>query len=175
MQMQIEALKRAGVNADHLHIEKVSAAASKRPKLEWALETLRPGDTFTVWKMDRMARSLVDLLNRMETIKRAGAQFQSLTEKIDTNTPGGRLVFHVLGAIAEFERDLIRERTRAGVKAAQARGTQFGVDPKLSDKQVEKAQTMRDAGKSAREIALKFGVSHSTIYNWTRGPGRRRK
>lgn len=173
--MQIEALHKAGVHKDSLHVETVSGAASRRPKLEWALKTLRPGDTFTVWKMDRMARSLVDLLKRMETIRAEGAQFRSLTEQIDTNTPGGRLVFHVLGAIAEFERDLIRERTRAGVKAAMARGVQFGVAPSLDRKQVKAAQQLRDAGRSVREIAKQFKVSHATIYAWTSGPGRKRK
>lgn len=175
LNMQIEALTKAGVMKDNLHIEKVSGAAAKRPALDWALETLRPGDTFVVWKMDRMARSLVDLLNRMEKLHKEGANFRSLTEQIDTATPGGRLIFHVLGAIAEFERDLIRERTRAGVKSAMARGVKFGVEPLLSGKQIEKAQKMRNAGKSAREIALALGCSHSTIYNWTTGPKRPRK
>lgn len=172
LEMQIEALREAGCKSDQIHVEKVSAASSRRPKLDWALETLRPGDTFAVWKMDRMARSLVDLLCKMDRIKSEGAQFKSLTEQIDTNTPGGRLVFHVLGAIAEFERDLIRERTRAGVKAAQARGVQFGQPPMLTGLQIKRAQKMRDAGRSAREIAAELGCSHSTVYNWTTGPGR---
>lgn len=175
LEMQIEALHKAGVHKDSLHVEKVSGAASRRPKLEWALKTLRPGDTFTVWKMDRMARSLVDLLKRMEQIRAEGAQFKSLTEEIDTNTPGGRLVFHVLGAIAEFERDLIRERTNAGVKAAMARGVRFGQPPALDPKQIGQAQRMRDGGLSARSIAKQFNVSHATIYAWTSGPGRKRK
>jgi DNA invertase Pin-like site-specific DNA recombinase len=175
MKMQIEALQKAGVRLDSIHQEHVSGAASRRPKLEWALKTLRPGDTFTVWKMDRMARSLVDLLKRMDQIKAEGAQFKSLTEEIDTNTPGGRLVFHVLGAIAEFERDLIRERTNAGVKAAMARGVKFGQPPALNPKQIKQAQVLRDKGTSVRTIAKQFKVSHATIYAWTRGPGQRRK
>lgn len=175
LQMQIDALVKAGVHRDAIHVEKVSGAAAHRPKLEWALGNLRDGDTLVVWKMDRMARSLVDLLNKMEQLRKAGASFVSLTEKIDTNTPGGRLVFHVLGAIAEFERDLIRERTRAGVKAAMKRGVRFGQEPKLSPKQVEQAQKMRDNRMSIRAIGEKFDVSHSTIRNWTTGPGRSRK
>lgn len=175
LQMQIEALTKAGVMKDNLHVEKVSGAASKRPALDWALETLRPGDTFVVWKMDRMARSLVDLLNRMEKLHKEGANFRSLTESIDTATPGGRLIFHVLGAIAEFERDLIKERTRAGVKSAMERGVRFGVDPMLTPAQIKKAQKMRDKGMSARAIAEEIGCSHSTVYNWTSGPKRRRK
>lgn len=175
LEMQVEALKRAGVHRDAIHIETVSGAASERPKLEWALGSLREGDTFVVWKLDRMARSLTDLLNKMEQLRRSGASFKSLTEQIDTNTPGGRLIFHVMGAIAEFERDLIRERTRAGVKDAMRRGVKFGQDPKLSPAQIKAAQKMRDNRKPLREIADKFGVSHSTIRAWTSGPGRARK
>lgn len=173
--MQIEALMKAGCARQHIHVEKVSGAASRRPKLEWALESLRPGDTLVVWKMDRMARSLIDLLNRMERLGQLGVQFVSITEKIDTTTPGGRLVFHVLAAIAEFERDLIRERTRAGVKAAQARGVKFGQPPKLSPAEQKLAQKMRAKGIGLRIIAEQFGVSHSTIRAWTTGPGRNRK
>lgn len=97
------------------------------------------------------------------------------TEQIDTATPGGRLIFHVLGALAEFERDLIRERTRTGVKSAMARGVRFGQAPKLSPKQVEQAQRLRDKGESIRQIAERYDVSHNTIRNWTTGPGRKRK
>ena len=175
LEMQVEALKRAGVHPDALHVEKVSGAAANRPVREWALDELREGDTFVVWKLDRMARSLTDLLNKMEKLRQAGASFRSLTEQIDTTTPGGRLIFHVMGAIAEFERDLIRERTRAGVKAAVERGVKFGVDPKLNATQVKAAQKLRDKGVSLRDIGKRFGVSHSTIRDWTVGPGRARK
>lgn len=166
---------KAGCERQHIHVEKVSGAASDRPKLEWCLDSLRPGDTLVVWKMDRLARSLVDLLGKMERLGKIGVQFVSITEKIDTTTPGGRLVFHVLAAIAEFERDLIRERTRAGVKAAMARGVKFGQDPKLSATQQKQAQKLRDKGIGLRVIAEQFDVSHSTIRAWTVGPGRTRK
>ena len=175
LEMQIAALTRNGVPRAHISVEKVSAAASKRPALDGILEGLRPGDVLVVWKMDRIARSLSDLMAKMAAISAAGASFKSLTEHIDTSTPGGRLIFHVLGALAEFERDLIVERTRAGVLAAKARGVRFGQERKLGDKQVAKAQKMRDAGKSIRVIADKFDVSHNTIRNWTTGPGRKRR
>lgn len=175
LEMQVDALKRSGVHPDNIHVEKVSGAASKRPTLEWALATLREGDTFVVWKLDRMARSLTDLLNKMEILRKSGASFRSLTEQIDTTTPGGRLIFHVMGAIAEFERDLIRERTRAGVKAAVERGVKFGQDPKLKPAQIKAAQKLRDKGVSMRDVGKRFGVSHSTIRAWTSGPGRARK
>jgi DNA invertase Pin-like site-specific DNA recombinase len=181
LEMQTEALKRAGVHPDALHVEKVSGAAANRPVLEWALDELREGDTFVVWKLDRMARSLTDLLNKMEQLKKSGASFRSLTEQIDTTTPGGRLIFHVMGAIAEFERDLIRERTRAGVKAAVERGVKFGRDPMLSTAQIKQAQKLRDQNLSIREVAKRMSkslgkyVSHSTISKWTRKPLRKRK
>ncbi len=175
LEMQVEALKRAGVHPDALHVEKVSGAAANRPVLEWALDELREGDTFVVWKLDRMARSLTDLLNKMEQLRQAGASFRSLTEQIDTTTPGGRLIFHVMGAIAEFERDLIRERTRAGVRAAMERGVRFGPKPLLSPKQIKEAQAMRKRGLSLRAIGKHFGVSHTTIEDYTVGPGRRRQ
>ncbi len=174
LEMQIDRLIAAGVPRDHIAVEKVSAARAVRPALDALMASLRPGDTLVVWKMDRIARSLVDLLSKMDRIKASGASFRSLTEQIDTSTPGGRLIFHVLGALAEFERDLIKERTRTGVKAAMARGVRFGVEPKLSGKQVEQAQKQRDRGDSIRLIASRFGVSHNTIRNWTVGPTRRR-
>lgn len=172
--MQIDRLIAAGVPADNIASEKVSAARAVRPVLEGVLNDLRHGDTLVVYKMDRIARSLIDLIEKMGRIEKAGAGFRSLTEQIDTSTPGGRLIFHVLGALAEFERDLIKERTRTGVKAAMARGVRFGVEPKLSGKQVEQAQKQRDRGDSIRLIASRFGVSHNTIRNWTVGPTRRR-
>lgn len=175
LDMQIAHLTKAGVRPSDIHVEKVSAASAKRVKLEWALQNLREGDTLVVWKMDRLARSLLDLIHKLKQIESAGARFRSLTEHIDTNTPGGRLIFHVLGALAEFERDLVVERTRAGVKIAQAKGTKFGVDPKLSPKQVAQAQKMRDKGISAREIAKQFKVSAQTIYSWTVGKSDRKR
>ena len=174
LEMQTDALARAGVLADDMHVEKVSAAASKRPRLEEAIASLRPGDTFVVWKLDRLARSLQDLLRRLEQISTAGAEFKSVTDAIDTTTATGRLVMHLLGSIAEFERDLIRERTKAGMRAASERGMRPGQPEKLDGKQKAEAQRMRDKGISARSIAKKFKVSVPTIYNHTVGPGRSR-
>lgn len=175
LEMQIEALRKAGVPPDSIHVEKVSGAAAKRPKLDWAIDSLREGDTLVVWKLDRMARSLSDLINRVEQLRLAGAGFKSLTEQIDTTTPAGRFMFHLFGAVAEFERDLIRERTRAGVRSAAERGVKFGRDPIMSAKQIKKAQALRTKGMSIRKVAKEFGVSHSTIRNWTVGAGRPRR
>ena len=175
LDMQIQHLEKAGVPRSSIHVEKVSAAVSRRPKLEWAIEGLREGDTLVCYKMDRIARSLADLMKRIKQIEDSGANLRSSTENIYTTTSCGRLIFHVLGALAEFERDLIRERTRAGVKAAQERGVRFGVNPKLSPKQIAEAQRMRDRGQSVYAIAKHFDVAHTTIYNWTSGPKRPRK
>lgn len=175
LEMQIAALVKSGVPRKHISVEKVSAAVQVRPELEAIIDGLRSGDTLVVWKMDRIARSLVDLLNKMGKIEAAGARFKSLTEQIDTTTPAGKLLFHVLGALAEFERDLIVERTRSGVKAAKARGVRFGQQPKLSPTQVKEAQRLRNKGQSIRQIAEFYDVSHNTIRNWTTGPGRKRR
>jgi len=174
LDMQIDALVKAGVPRANIAVEKISAAAQRRPELEAILDGLRESDVLVVWKMDRIARSLVDLLGKMDRINTSGASFKSLTEQLDTTTPGGRLIFHVLGALGEFERDLIVERTRAGVKAAQARGVRFGQPPKLTPAQRKKAQQMRNRGESIRAIASVFGVSHNTVRNWTAGPSQKR-
>jgi DNA invertase Pin-like site-specific DNA recombinase len=174
-QLQIDALLRAGVHPDAIHTEKASGAALKRPVLDWAMDELRPGDTFVVWKLDRLARSVSELINRLEQIRTAGAEFRSLTENIDTTTAIGKLYFHITAAFAEFERNLIRERTSAGVQASMARGTKFGPERKLSDKKIMQAQKLRNEGLSLRAVAKRFGVSHTTIEDYTDGPGRRRQ
>lgn len=173
LEMQIEALRKHG--CDRILDEKVSAASSKRPKLDAALGMLRPGDTLVVWKMDRLARSLTDLLRRVAYISECGAQFVSLTEKIDTSSASGRLLFHVLGALGEFERDLIRERTMAGMRAAKERGVKFGAEPKLSPKERMAMQRDRRSGMSLRDLASRYRVSIGTVQNWTVGPTRPKK
>ena len=175
LDLQVKALERAGCDPDDIYVEKVSGAASKRPMLSEAIADLRDGDTFIVWKMDRVARSLMDLLRRMKQIEEAGAVFKSITESIDTKSIGGRLLMNILGAIAEFERDLIQERTRAGVKRAQERGVRFGQPPKLNAKQIAEAQKMRSKGARVVEIAKRFDVSVQTIYTSTSGLSKSRK
>lgn len=173
LEMQVAALQKHGCN--RILVEKVSAVSSKRAKLESALDMLRPGDTFVVWKMDRLARSLTDLLRRVSYINDCGAQFVSLTERIDTSSASGRLLFHVLGALGEFERDLIRERTMAGMKAAKERGVKFGREPKLSVQERRRMQSDRRAGMSLRDLAAKYDVAMGTVQNWTVGASRPRK
>src|SRR5689334_2244377 len=126
--LQLDALKEAGCR--RVFEETASGGAKARPRLREALEFLRPGDTLVVWKLDRLARSLQQLIETIEELHKRGCGFRSLTEAIDTTTAGGRLIFHIFGALAEFERGIIRERTLAGLEAARARGRKGG-RPKL--------------------------------------------
>lgn len=171
LDMQIQAFAR--FSPHRVISEKVSAAADKRPALERALGTLRHGDTFVVWKLDRLARSLPDLLRRVDHIEKIGAKLVSVTESIDTSTPAGRLLFHVLGALAQFERDLIRERTASGMKAARERGIKLGREPMLPEKTRKAMQRDRDRGMSLRQLALKYHCSGGTVQKWTQAPVRR--
>lgn len=176
LDLQIDALKRSGVPADAIYVEKISGAARRRPQLDLALKNLRAGDVLVVWRLDRLARSLRDLVRRIEVIENKGAGFRSLTESLDMTTAGGRLILHVMAAIAEFERQLIADRTRAGMRAKIDRGWKPGVPPKLTGAQVKRMQEMRDAGAHAGEIIkavqreFGVGISRGTVYNWTSGP-----
>jgi Resolvase, N terminal domain/Helix-turn-helix domain of resolvase len=135
------------------------------PALEQLLDQLRPGDTLVVWKLDRLGRSLRHLVDTVTGLAEGGIGFRSLQEAIDTTTPGGKLVFHVFAALAEFERDLIRERTRAGLAAARARGRRGGRPSVLSGHKLQVAQEMYASGQySVSAIAKTLGVSRASIY-----------
>ena len=160
---QLDALKAAG--AEKVFADKVTGTARSRPELDRLLDQLRQGDVITVTKYDRLARSLRDLLDIVDTIQAQGAGFRSLAEDIDTTTPAGRLVFHVFAALAEFERDLIRERTHAGLAAARARGRKGGRPPALSPDQVKAARRMYEQNEmTVAQIGAVLGVSRATIY-----------
>jgi DNA invertase Pin-like site-specific DNA recombinase len=165
VQMQLDALRRAGVHEDNLWFEQVSGASSKRPKLALAMADARAGDTFVVWKLDRLGRSMLDLLNKMNDFEKRQVAFRSLTEGIDTATPGGKFLLHMLAAAAQFERDMIVERTKAGVAAYRARGGRIGQPPKLSPEDVKTAMKMIADGKSVRDVAKHFSVAPGTVYN----------
>jgi DNA invertase Pin-like site-specific DNA recombinase len=130
--LQLDALQAVG--CERFYVEKASGAQRDRPELKAALDSVRAGDTLVVWKLDRLARSLKQLIETVETLASRDIGFRSLTESIDTNTAGGKLVFHIFGSFAEFERSIIRERTRAGLDAARARGRRGGRPSALSDK-----------------------------------------
>ena len=134
------------------------------------------GDTLVVWRLDRFGRSLKDLVGKMETLEEKGVGFKSLTEGIDTTTAQGRLTFHIFGALAEFERELARERTMAGLRAARARGRTGGRPRALEDDDLPQVQAlMRDPGVSTRQICERFDISKATLYRYIGPDGERRR
>jgi DNA invertase Pin-like site-specific DNA recombinase len=166
LDLQTQALREAGCKK--IFREKISGASRERPELNRMLDQIREGDTVVVWKLDRLARSTRDLLDTMETIREAGGKFQSLSEPwADTTSHAGKMIMTVFAGIAEFERDLIRERTGAGRVAAQKRGVRFGRPRKLNPDQAKLAKRLLDEGKLVSEIAQTFGVHVATIYRLT--------
>ena len=164
VQMQIDALVKAGVAEEHVYSESASGSKKDRPQLARALRSMRPGDTLIVWKLDRIARSMTHLLELLQGLEADGKKFRSLTEGIETQTPSGRLIMHMLAALAEFERDLIRERSRAGVKAAQARGVKFGAEEKVSDAQVLEAwKRVHEGGETRKDVAKSLKITTMTL------------
>jgi DNA invertase Pin-like site-specific DNA recombinase len=161
--LQVDALERAGCY--RVFIETASGARTDRPVLEQLLDQLRPGDTVVVWKLNRLGRSLRHLVDTVAGLADRGIGFRSLQEAIDTTTPGGKLVFHVFAALAEFERDLIRERTIAGLAAARARGRHGGRPSVMTTHKARVAQDMYGSGQyTVATIAKTLGVSRASIY-----------
>lgn len=163
-ELQLEALRRAG--CEKVFTERGSGARDDRPELGRILsDVLRTGDTLVVWKLDRLARSLKKLIATAEELERAQIGFVSLTESIDTTTPGGMLTFHVFGAIAQFERALIRERTTAGLVEARQRGRKGGRPPAMRPTDIAAARAlMKEGSIPVRSIAERMGVSVATLY-----------
>lgn len=161
-ELQLNALRGAG--CEQLFQEAASGKFRERPELTACLRSVRKGDTLVVWKLDRLARSLKDLVEVVHDLDARGAGFRSLTEAIDTTSSGGRLVFHIFGALAEFEHSLIRERTIAGLAAARARGRKGGRKPVMSKADTRKAAAMlSDPAITKVEVAKHFGVSRVTL------------
>ena len=162
-ELQLDALRAAG--CDRIFQETASGAQRDRPQLAAALDYIRRGDSLVVWRLDRLARSLKQLIETVEDLDARGVGFRSLTEAIDTTSPGGRLVFHIFAALAEFERGLIRERTAAGLEAARARGRVLGRPPALKQKDLVAAKAMlRDPDITVEAVAEQLGVAPSTLY-----------
>jgi DNA invertase Pin-like site-specific DNA recombinase len=158
---QIAALKDAG--AERTFADKISGSKRSRPELDRMLDQLRSGDVVLVSKYDRLARSLVDLLDIVAQIETGKAGFRSLAEDIDTTTPAGRLIFHVFASIAQFERERIRERTMEGLAAARTKGRIGGRPPALSDDQKTEVLRLKNEGRAIKDIAALFKVSPATI------------
>lgn len=161
-QAQSDALTAAGCS--QVWIDTASGATTARPQLDDLLGDLRDGDTLVVWRLDRLGRSLRHLLETVEALEARGIGFRSLTESIDTTTSGGRLIFAIFGAIAEFERNLIRERTQIGLTAARARGRTGGRPPVMTPAKIRQAKRMRNNGIHMSEIAEVLGVGRTTLY-----------
>lgn len=161
--LQTDALKKAG--CERIFTDHASGAKASRPQLDRMLDMLRHGDTVVVWKLDRLGRSVQNLVDLMDRFQKMGVEFRSLTENMDTSTSGGVLIFNIFSALAQFERDLIRERTMAGLKAARARGRKGGRPSKLSDKDIAMVRQLYDSRTvTVKEIAARFDVSRSTVY-----------
>ena len=159
---QLDALKKAGCR--RIFEEKASGGRWDRPELQRVIEQLRDGDVLTVWKLDRLSRSLKDVLILMERIEQAGAGFRSLTEAIDTTSPAGRMMMQIVGSFAEFERAMLRERTRHGLAAARKEGRIGGRRPKLSARQQQEIVKLVGSGeRTAADAARLFGVHPSTV------------
>lgn len=167
--LQEDALRRAGCTTI-FRDEGVSGATFNRPALDQMLATLESGDVLVIWKLDRLGRSLSHLINLIAMLSAKGVSFASISEAIDTETASGRLLFHVMGALAEFERALISERTQAGMAAARARGASLGRPRRLSSKQVETARALLSTGSTTiTELADRVRVSRSTLVRAIKG------
>lgn len=161
--LQHDALQAAGCSK--VFEDRASGAKTDRPGLRKTLAYVRTGDVLVVWKLDRLGRSLSHLIETVTELASRGVGFRSITEAIDTTTPGGRLVFHLFGALGQFERDLIRERTRAGLDAAAARGRKGGRKPVITGEKLERARSLITKGLTVREAALRLKVGKTALYD----------
>ena len=167
LSLQMDALEKA--DCGKIFHDQISGAKTQRPGLDEALAYLREGDVLVVWRLDRLGRSLKHLIELVNSLEERGIGFQSLQESIDTTTSGGRLIFHIFGALAEFERNLIQERTHAGLEAARARGRTGGRPKALDAKKAALLYRLYDEKKhSIQEICDLVGVSKSTLYSYLR-------
>lgn len=165
LSLQIDDLKKSGCTK--IFTDKISGSKSERPGLQEALDYLRVGDSLVVWRLDRLGRSLKHLIEIITLLEERKIGFSSLQESIDTTTSGGKLIFHIFGALAEFERNLIRERTKAGLAAARARGRKGGRPKSLNQKKIRLANNLYTSKKyRVKDICEIVGVSKSTFYNY---------
>jgi DNA invertase Pin-like site-specific DNA recombinase len=165
LSLQLDALNEAGCG--QIFEDRVSGAKSDRPGLHAALDYVREGDVLVVWRLDRLGRSLTHLIETVSALEERGIGFQSLQESVDTTTSGGRLIFHIFGALAEFERNLIRERTQAGLRAARARGRKGGRPRALDEKREQLLhQLYAERKHTVKEICEIMGIAKSTLYSY---------
>ncbi|HML83121.1 MAG TPA: recombinase family protein [Thiomonas arsenitoxydans] len=165
-------LQRTALQAAHcgrIFEDQAGGASANRPGLALALDVLREGDVLVVWKLDRLGRSVAQLVDFVERLQGRGVQFRSLTDAIDTTTAAGRFFFHVMASLAQMERELIAERTRAGLEAARLRGRVGGRRRVMTPAKIEAARKLLAAGTAPREVAASLGVSVPTLYRWVPG------
>lgn len=164
LDLQREALNAAG--CERIFDDKLSGRHANRPGLDKALEMLRDGDTLVVWKLDRLGRSVKNLVDLTTELHEQGVQFKSLTDSIDTGTPSGRFFFHVMASLAEMERELTVERTRAGLEVARRLGRTGGRKRSMTDSKLESAKKLLANGVPPKDVAHNLGVSVPTLYRW---------
>lgn len=164
LDLQIEALTQAGCKK--VFDDKISGSRAERPGLTKALEMLREGDTLVVWKLDRLGRSVKNLVDLVGELHKQSVQFKSLTDAIDTGTPSGRFFFHVMASLAEMERELTVERTRAGLEVARQLGRKGGRKRQMTDSKIASAKKLLANGVPPRDVAKNLGVSVPTLYRW---------
>jgi DNA invertase Pin-like site-specific DNA recombinase len=165
LDLQRDHLEKAGCS--RIFTDHISGTKARRPGLEEALSHLRPGDTLVVWRLDRLGRSLRHLIDTVRDLQEKGVGFKSVTEAIDTTTSGGKLVFHIFGALAEFEREIIRERTQTGLQAARARGRNGGRRKKLTENKVQIARDLyASKTHTVDEICKTLGIGRTTFYRY---------
>ena len=167
LDLQRDALVAAGCQT--IYEEKVSGKNADRAELNNCLKALRPGDTLVVWRLDRLGRSLKDLIDIVSNLEKREINFISLTERVETESAAGKLIFHLFGALSEFERNIIRERTKAGIKAARVRGRKGGRKPVLDQGKVKEVKAlMADPSIKVSTIAKRYGVSRATLYKYAK-------
>jgi DNA invertase Pin-like site-specific DNA recombinase len=167
LDLQRDALEKAG--CDQIFTDKVSGTKAERKGLTEALSHLRAGDTLVVWRLDRLGRSLRHLIDTITKLHERGVGFKSLQENIDTTTSGGKLVFHIFGALAEFEREIIRERTQAGLESARSRGKVGGRPKALTPKEVQMLNNMAaDKSLTVSDICKTLGIGRTTFYRYVK-------
>jgi DNA invertase Pin-like site-specific DNA recombinase len=164
LDLQLDALRQAG--CERVFTDKASAAKTHRPGLSEAQSHLRAGDLLVVWKLDRLGRSVKGLVDLVGELDQQGVQFRSLTDGIDTTTPHGRFFFHMMASLAQMERELTAERTKAGLDAARRRGRMVGRKRRMTPSKIESAKQLLGGGMSPREVAHNLGVSIPTLYRW---------
>ena len=164
LELQTEALSKAGCK--RIFSDKLSGSRAERPGLAQAQELLREGDTLVVWKLDRLGRSVKHLVNLVGELHQQGIQFKSLTDAIDTGTPSGRFFFHVMASLAEMERELTVERTRAGLEVARQLGRKGGRKRQMTESKIKSAKKLLASGVPPRDVAGNLGVSVPTLYRW---------